>query len=54
LASDNGHYGAQGLALRKAIRTWCGVEQGAGAKTAGFVRQAYPLCKEDILIFNTG
>jgi hypothetical protein len=31
-ASDNGHYGAHGLALRNEIRTWWFVEKGAVAK----------------------
>ena len=34
--SDNGQYGAYGLALLNEIRTWCGVEKGAVTKNDYF------------------
>jgi hypothetical protein len=39
--SDNGHYGAHGLALLNEIRTWCGVEKGAVTKKDGFLYTKY-------------
>ncbi len=41
LASDKRHYGAHGLALRTAIRPWCGVEKRAVTKNDRFPQRLY-------------
>ena len=51
--SDNGHYGAHGLALLNEARTCCVVEKGAIAKTGDFcmVSAEKMLCLSKVYLF---